>query len=108
MFSPWPPPAKPEDIPALVRKLAEGFAQQARTATNFTLSSYKYQITEFAGTNCNGSYATFKSTTSSGSELLQVMFMMSIGGQVWNGQFTGPTDAWEQSLAMLRSIKKND
>ena len=46
MFSRWPPASKPEDIPALVRKIADGFLESARsrlgsrwTARSTTLNS---------------------------------------------------------------------
>jgi hypothetical protein len=108
MFSPWPPPAKCEDIPALVRKLAEGFAQRAKEMTNVTFATYDFEIKQFSGSACNGSYAVFNFTPKNGTSLVQSVFMMCIGDQVWNGQFTGPQDAWNQALGVLRSIKKND
>ena len=105
MFSQWPPPSKPEDIPALVQKLADGFREQAKKSSEFTLTSAQYRVEEFVGTHCQGSYATFY-VTSRGANTVQAMFMMSVGGRVWNGQFTGPVDAWKQALTVLKSIKK--
>ncbi len=112
MFSPWPAPSKPEDIPALVRQLADRFVKNAKNAqalTNLTFSTYEYRIRQFSGAHCSGSYVAFEVTVrETGTKMLQALFMMAVDGRVWNGQFTGPPDAWQQALAMLRSVKKND
>ena len=106
MFSQWPPPSKPEDIPTLVQQLADGFLKEAKKSSEFTLTSEEYRIEQFAGEQCRGSYATFQ-TSIGGTNALQTMFMMSVDGEIWNGQFNGPSDAWRQALTVLRSIKKD-
>jgi hypothetical protein len=35
------------------------------------------------------------------------MFMMSVDGRVWNGQFTGPSNSWIQAIGVLKSVKKD-
>lgn len=104
MFSQWPPPSRPEDIPALVQKLADGFRDQAKKSSEFTLTSEEYRVEQFAGEHSQGSFAAFQ-ITSSGTNTVQAMFMMSVDGKIWNGQFTGPPDAWQQALTVLKSIK---
>ena len=110
MFSPWSPRSKPEEIPALVRQLSDRFVKDVKDSqvlTNVTLSTHEYRIRQFSGAHCNGSYVTFEATVrTTGAKMLQAMFMMSVDSRVWNGQFTGPPDAWEQALAMLESVKK--
>jgi hypothetical protein len=106
MFSQWPPLSKPEEIPALVRQIADGFLKQAQQASEFTLASREYRIEQFAGAQCQGSYAVFQAVTG-GTNVLQSMFMMSVDGRVWNGQFTGPSNAWTQAITVLRSVRKN-
>ena len=98
MFSQWPPPSRPEEIPALVQQLADGFLK--------TLASHEYRVEQFAGSQCQGSYAVFQ-IGSGGTNLLQTMFMMSVDGRVWNGQFTGPSNAWIQAIGVLKSVKKD-
>jgi len=31
----------------------------------------------------------------------------SVDGRVWNGQFTGPSNAWIQAIGVLKSVKKD-
>lgn len=105
MFSKWPPPSKPEDIPTLVQQLADGFLKEAKNLSEFTLASEEYDIEQFAGEQCQGSYATFQ-ISSGGTNTLQAMFMMSVDGKIWNGQFTGAPDAWKQAITVLKSVKQ--
>ena len=55
---------------------------------------------------CQGSYAVFQ-TVAGGTNVFHTMFMMSVGGRVWNGQFTGSSNAWIQAVTVLKSISKN-
>ena len=87
ILSRWPPPSRHEDIPNLVRQLADGFLKEAKKSSEFRLGSEEYRFGQFVGQHSQGSYATFQVATSSGTNTLQVMFMMSAGGSIWNGQF---------------------
>ena len=106
MFSQWPPPGRPDEIPALVQKIADGFVKESQQSSEFTLASHEYQIEQFDGGQCQGSYAVFQ-TSIGRTNVLQTMFMMSVDGKLWNGQFTGPSNTWEQAILVLKSIKKD-
>ncbi len=106
MFSQWPPPSRPEEIPGLVQKLADGFLNKAKQSSEFTLVTQEYRVEQFTGPQCQGSYAVFQ-ISSSGTNVLQAMFMMSVDGTVWSGQFTGPSNAWIQAIGVLKSVKKD-
>ena len=105
MFSKWPPPSRPEDIPALVRKLADGFVKEARKSSGLNLTSEKYDIEEFTGDHCKGSCAAFE-FKSGDTNRVQALFVMSVDGQTWNGQFTGKPDDWRDALKLLKTVKK--
>jgi hypothetical protein len=60
MFSQWPPPSRPEEIPGLVQKLADGFLDQAKQSSEFKLASHEYRVEQFTGSQCQGSYAVFR------------------------------------------------
>src|SRR5213594_2110841 len=49
MFSQWPPPSRPDEIPVLVQKLADGFLDRAKQSSEFALVSHQYQIEQFTG-----------------------------------------------------------
>jgi len=106
MFSQWPSPSRPEEIPGLVQKLADGFLDQVKKSPEFTLVTHEYRVEQFTGSQCQGSYATFE-TSSSGTNVLQAMFLLSVDGKVWNGQFTGSSNTWFRAIGVLKSIKND-
>lgn len=95
MFSQWPVPSRPEDIPTLVRQWADD------------LPSHEYQVEQFTGEQSQGSYVVFQ-IGSSASNLMQSIFFLSVDGSIWNGQFTGPSNEWAQALIVLKSIRQAD
>lgn len=106
-FSPWLSQATPEELPALVRQLAETFLNEAQQSSKFTLASHKYQVEHFSGERCQGSYVVLQIGSSS-TNLLQTMFMMSVDGSIWHGQFTGPSSEWSEAITVLKSIREVD
>ena len=79
------------------------FIEQAKRSSAFTLASEDYHIEPFSGAHCEGSYARFRIRSGS-ADIIQVMFLMSVDGKLWNGQFTGTTESWTQALTVLKSI----
>jgi hypothetical protein len=105
MFSQWPPPNKPEEIPRLVQQTAETFLEQARKSSQVSLASQEYHVEQFSGAECQGSYVVFR-PGGAGVDAVQVIFMMSVDGKIWNGQFGGPSNEWTQAIAVLKGIRK--
>ncbi len=108
MFYKWPPPAKPEEIPALVRNLAGDFVAAVKKG-KAVLASEKCEVEGFVGAHCKGSYVVFrfKSEGVDGPQM-HAVFMMSVDGLIWNGQFTGKPDDWAGALKLLNAIKKKN
>jgi hypothetical protein len=105
-FSQWPAPNNPEDIQRLIHEVVASYLKEARTSSEFTIASTEYRIQQFVGEHCQGSYATFRMSGGLTNNL-QVIFMMSVGSNVWNGQFTGPSEVWKQALTVLESVRKD-
>lgn len=97
-------PPKLKDIPAYVRDLAELQVKYAST----NLASKEYHMQKLLGPQCEGSYVTFECTNSLGGKFTSAFFALSVGGEVWNGQFTGPLGAWKQALAVLQTARKSE
>jgi hypothetical protein len=102
MFSRWPPQSSPDEIPDLVRKLADGFLERGKGG-QVNLVSDSYTVESFGGERCKGNYAVFQTGTNGNA--VAAMFMMSVNGEIWNGQFTGTMDDWVKSLQLLGTIK---
>ena len=102
----WAPPLRPEEFPAIVRKFADGFVKKIKESAEFKLTDEKYVVEEFAGDHCKGCFATLR-VRGEGIESLRIAFMLSVDGQVWNGQFNGKIEQWPEVFKMLKSIKKS-
>ena len=102
MFSRWPVPGNKDQIPELVESISKGFLKKAKANPNIKLSSEEYKIEKIEGVEFSGEYSSF--TISNGH--LQTIFMLSNGDGIWNGQFTGSKEGWNESLEILRKLRK--
>jgi hypothetical protein len=109
------PPARGKEMlqiattPALVRPMETDEMAQ-RIAAEFvkvvdpsTLSTAEFQVKPFAGDRCKGSYAVFSVKN---TEVVQVVIVLKVNGEMWDGQFLGPADDWAQALKALANIRK--
>jgi hypothetical protein len=106
VLSQWPSPNRPEEMPLLVRQMAEGFLRQPQQSSDFRVMTRQYRVERFAGRGCQGSYAVFW-INSGGTNALEMLFMMSVDGRVWNGEFTGSSNGCMQAFAVLKSVRKH-
>ena len=102
MFSRWPAPGGKEQIPATIKKMAEAFL--AEVAKNEELKDVKeeYKIEKLEGIEYSGEAAVF--ATDDG--MRQTMFMISNGDGIWNGQFTGSSQMWDEAKEILKKLRK--
>jgi len=106
-FSTFPPvSAAPENLPELVKALADEYLKEAKNSKDFTVVSEDYQVEQFGGGQCQGSYATLQ-LRRGGANIVQALFVMQVDGRIWSGQFTGVPDAWKQALTVLKNLKTN-
>jgi len=105
MFFKWPAPTQPREIPMLVKKLADGFVKASAKGGKYKLTNKKYEIEKLSGEHCVGNHTAFW-IKSGKDDMLQGIFMVSVDGQVWNGQFTGQSEHWLTSLKLLKTLKK--
>ena len=105
-FNKLPAPINPEDIPATLREMADGILKDSKGRKEITVVSEKYEVVAFEEEQCKGDFIDLKivSNTKKVSSV-NVVFMMTIKGQTWNGFFLGTAEQWTQALAMLKSIK---
>ena len=102
MFSKWlgvPSIKEPE----FVRKWADSLLKGSR----ITLITEKCDIQKFAGDRSKGSYFVIEFKNSAGLLSVQTGFMMTVDGQVWNGQFTGRPEDWAKALKLITTLTKN-
>ncbi len=101
-FSRWPAPGTADQIPSFLDQMARRFGEMALHNPDIKLASTDYTNGEFIGDPFSGKYVEF--TIKGG--LKQVLFMFSDGPVIWNGQYIGTADGWNDAMAVLKSIKK--
>ncbi len=104
MFSRWPVPGSAKQIPDLVDGIARGFVEQAKDNEEFKLKDFDYKVESIEGEAFSGSFVAFVAE----EDFLQTMFMISDGDGIWNGQFTGSKERWNEALGVLKKLKKKD
>jgi len=102
-FSRWPAPGNADQMPGFLETMAAKFADMAQRNPRIQLDSPAYTKGEFLGYPFSGNYVEF--TIKGG--LKQVLFMISEGNGIWNGQYIGPADGWLDAMEVLKAIKKS-
>jgi len=102
MFSRWVTSGNVNQIPQYIESLASGFIEEASKQKEFKLDSEEYEIQDIAGEHYSGKFVQF----SVQGGVLQIMFMVGDNNGIWNGQFTGTKERWDEALAVLKSLKQ--
>ena len=83
--------------PGMLDSIAKGFE---------TLGGIKmvggYTKEKFTGAACTGEYIAF--TIEGGIRM--VMFIFENGNEMWQGQFTGSAERWNDALEILKTLKR--
>jgi hypothetical protein len=87
--------------------MADAFIQQAANSKNFTLADQNHDLQSFTSDHCKGNYVVFHIQSATPTNNVQVLFLMTVDGQAWNGQYAGQGDGWDVSLKLLKGIKLN-
>jgi hypothetical protein len=102
MLSPWLAPCAPEEIPTILDSMAKGFLENIKQVDVVKLEIDEYTKGDFKGDSFSGHYITF----TVGIGIIQAMFMMSDGKDVWGGQYSGSPDQWPEALEILKSLRQ--
>lgn len=103
VFSRWPATDDPGEIPRLMKVLADGFVAQSVDRKDLRLESRDYKVEPLDGEEFKGQYVAFKVPKET-----QVLFVISGGDGIWNGQFAGAAEAWPVALDVLKKLKRNN
>lgn len=102
MFSRWPVAGNENQIPEQIEMIAKGFVSMTKDNKELKLKSLDYKIEKIEGETFSGSFVRFEME----GGLMQTMFMIGDDQGIWNGQFTGTKERWEEALSILKKLKK--
>lgn len=102
MFNRWPVPGGREQIPGLINGMAEAFLKEAKASKEFKLETVEYEIQNLEGEAFSGRFVVFQVE----GGFVQTMFMLSDGHGIWNGQFSGSEERWDEAIGILKKLKR--
>ncbi len=102
MFSRWPAPGNRDQIPVYLNQMAEGFLKEAAKSEDFSLETDSFKKEKIKGSDFSGEAVVFAIQ----GGLYQTMFMLSDGDGIWNGQFSGSKERWEEAVEILKQLKR--
>ena len=100
MFNLWPASRDPKEIPQFIDQMAKGFSEMAKKDPKLKEVDPNYTIEPIQGDAFSGSMCRFKYSGG-----VQIIFMISNGDGIWNGQYTGPEAEWKEAQKILASLK---
>ncbi len=100
----WPMPGGRELIPQFMPQLAEAFLGEVRKNPQVKLTSPQPEPLKISGTTFSGEGVLFRLE----GGMVQTLFMVAADKTLWNGQFTGPEERWQEALATLKAMGKAD
>ena len=100
MFSLWPASNDPKQIPVFIDQMGKAFIEQVKNTPELKDFDTTYVVESIKGDSFNGSMIRFKL-----QEGTQIMFMISNGEGIWNGQYIGPDADWTDALKILTTLK---
>jgi len=107
MFSKWFPASQPGDIPGIMKGMASDLAKSTPSATGRLRTLAPPPVQTFTGPNCRGYFALLHVPLATNAlPLDSCVFMMTIDGEIWNGQFNGKPAEWDAALGVLKQLKK--
>jgi hypothetical protein len=104
MFSRWPAPGGKDQIPALIKQMADSFLLKVKRNEVPLVSKDGYQVEKIAGDEFSGQAAIFKINYG----IYQTIFIVSDGDGICNGQFSGSKTMWLKAKAILKKPQRAD
>ena len=80
--------------------------KKSEHTTIYEDSQIKYA--EITGEFLSGNLASIEYTDKAGNNKILSVHMVSDGNVIWNGQFTGPKELFNESMDMIKSIEPKD
>lgn len=106
MLSKWPAPGGADSIPVFIQSMVDQFVKTSNSQQNYKLSSDDIEIKDIDGEYFDGKIAVFEIKIEGSEPMVQTMYMVSDGKEIWNGQFTGPKSLLNESIDIIKTISR--
>ena len=106
MISKWPNEMSTSEMPSTVQKIIEGtFASVKAMGGSLIEENAKVQYEEISGEFVSGNVAYFEHTSKRGNRRVQSVHMVSDGDVIWNGQFSGSKELFQEAMNIFKTME---
>ena len=106
MVSKWPIEMSSSEMAPSVQKIAEDtFAETKANGKSKIEKDAKIQYSEISEEFVSGNVAYFEHTSERGYQRIQSVHMVSDGDVIWNGQFSGSKELFEEAMNIFKTMQ---
>lgn len=106
MISKWPNEMSTSEMPSTVQKIIEGtFASVKAMGSSLIEENAKVQYEEISEEFVSGNVAYFEHTSKRGNRRVQSVHMVSDGDVIWNGQFSGSKELFQEAMNIFKTVE---
>ncbi len=106
MISKWPNKMSTSEMPSTVEKIIEGtFASIKKTGGSVIEDDAKVHYAEISEKFVSGNLAYFEHTSKRGNQRVQSVHMVSDGDVIWNGQFSGSKELFNEAMDIFKTME---
>ena len=106
MISKWPVDMPASEMAPSVQKIAENtFAATKANGKSKIEDDAKIQYSEISEKFVSGNVGYFEHTSKRGNQRIQSVHMVSDGDVIWNGQFSGSEELFEEAMNIFKTME---
>ena len=106
MISKWPNEMSTSEMPSTVQKIIEGTFESVKKSDGSVIEEdAKIQNEEISEKFVSGNVAYFEHTSKRGNRRVQSVHMVSDGDVIWNGQFSGSKELFQEAMNIFKTME---
>ena len=106
MISKWPNEMSASKMPSTVQKIIKGTFESVKKSDGSVIEEdAKIQNEEISEKFVSGNVAYFEHTSKRGNQRIQSVHMVSDGDVIWNGQFSGSEELFEEAMNIFKTMQ---
>jgi hypothetical protein len=106
MISKWPNEMSASKMPSTVQKIIKGTFESVKKSDGSVIEDdAKIQYSEISEEFVFGNVAYFDHNIKRGNQRIQSVHMVSDGDVIWNGQFSGSEELFEEAMNIFKTME---
>ena len=106
MISKWPNEMSASKMPSTVQKIIKGTFESVKKSDGSVIEEdAKIQYEEISEKFVSGNVAYFEHTSKRRNQRIQSVHMVSDGDVIWNGQFSGSEELFEEAMNIFKTME---